>query len=228
MPHVLADRHQRFYIGGVAGPHLAADRPAFIVNDHPDDHLLEIRPVILAEAPFAETLSAFPLEVDRGGIKENQLEAAEQITPAFEHVFFDQLLVAPGRQIGSSGLVRKLLSQKRHRTVKMMKFNRVGTGNGVISSPAIAIPVGTGCHQSMQDGEKNRSFDIELEAARLQQSLQRLLIPVCSQSRSKIRAGPILIVSASGSLCPVRISMAFSEYRERDRISVSTRPFSCR
>jgi hypothetical protein len=93
MPHVLAYRHERFDIGGIAGPHLATDRPALIVNEHSHDHLLEVRPVILAEAPFAEALSAFSLKVDRRIVDENQLKAAEQIAPGLEHVLFDEVLV---------------------------------------------------------------------------------------------------------------------------------------
>ena len=110
----------------------------------------------------------------------------------------------------------------------MVQLNRIGTGNGVISSPAIAIPVGAGCHQPMQDGEKNRSFDIKLESTSLQQSLQRLFDPglfpqsLENQGRSYFNRHRI------GIAVPGEISKDLSEYRERDRISVSTRPFSCR
>ena len=36
------DRQQGGDIGGVAGPQLAAQRPAVLINDQPDDHLMEV------------------------------------------------------------------------------------------------------------------------------------------------------------------------------------------
>jgi hypothetical protein len=174
LPHPFAYRHEGFDIGGVAGPHLAADRPALIVNDDTNDHLLEIWPMIFTESPFAEALAALTLKVDRSGVEKHQLKLAEQIPPHFEQVFFNQILIAPGRKIRGAGLIRQRFSQKGHGAVKMVQLKLIGTANGVISSPAIAVPVGAGCHESMQHGEKQSPLDIELEFTTVQQSLQRL------------------------------------------------------
>jgi hypothetical protein len=43
----LCHRNQSLYIGGVARPHLAANGPAATVEDHPNDHLIAVRPMVL-------------------------------------------------------------------------------------------------------------------------------------------------------------------------------------
>jgi hypothetical protein len=147
--------------------------PGLIVDDYPDHHLLEIRPGILAEAPFPKALSASTPEVNRGGIEEDQLETAEQIAPALEHVLFDQTLVAPERQERGRALVRKRFSQEGHRPVKVVQLKGSGAENGVVSAPALTIPIRSGSHQPMQYSEKNRPFDIELEFSPLQETPKR-------------------------------------------------------
>jgi hypothetical protein len=69
---------QRFDISRIARPHLAADGLAIIVDNGPDNHLVQIGSVVFAEPPFANG-SALALEVDGGGIKKDQIQTGEQI-----------------------------------------------------------------------------------------------------------------------------------------------------
>src|SRR5215468_6160117 len=54
LSHALDYREERFDIGRVARPHLAADRSTLNVQGHADDHLVEIGPVILIVAAFTD------------------------------------------------------------------------------------------------------------------------------------------------------------------------------
>ena len=77
-------RDERRHVGRVAGPQFTADRSPLTVEHGPDDHLLEVGPMVLAVAALADRLSAFSLEVDRGRVEEDQLELGEQVAPAGE------------------------------------------------------------------------------------------------------------------------------------------------
>jgi len=69
-----------------------------IVENSPDHHLIEIRPMVLAVASLAQGLSPFPLKVERGGIEKDQVQPLEQMPLAVEEVFFRKVL----------GIVRQL------------------------------------------------------------------------------------------------------------------------
>src|SRR5271166_5552882 len=46
LPQAVDDREKRRHVGGVARPHLGADRRAFAVDDEAEDHLLQVGPVV--------------------------------------------------------------------------------------------------------------------------------------------------------------------------------------
>ena len=77
-------RNEAAGIGGVAGPHLGADRPAIAVEQHGEDHLPQVRPMILGKAVTAERLAARALEIQAGRVHEHEIELAEQIAPLRE------------------------------------------------------------------------------------------------------------------------------------------------
>jgi hypothetical protein len=52
--HALDYRYERFDIGGVTRPHLAAKRSALDVQGHANDHLVKIRPVIFTVTAFTD------------------------------------------------------------------------------------------------------------------------------------------------------------------------------
>ena len=79
-------RDERRDIGRVARPQLTTDRSPLTVEHGPDDHLLEIRPMVLAVATLTDRLSPLSLEVDGGRIEEDQLELSEQVTPVGRRV----------------------------------------------------------------------------------------------------------------------------------------------
>jgi hypothetical protein len=43
----IDDRNEHGHVGGVAGPHLRADRPALGVDHHAHDHLHQVGAVVL-------------------------------------------------------------------------------------------------------------------------------------------------------------------------------------
>jgi hypothetical protein len=50
--------------------------------------------MVLAEAPLANVLATLALEVDRGGVEEDQLQSAEEVTPVTEYTLLDPILDA--------------------------------------------------------------------------------------------------------------------------------------
>src|SRR5262249_27241857 len=85
-------RHQRGDVGGIAGPHLGTNRSSVTVNQHREDHLPQIRSVILAISMPTERLSPLPFEVETCGVKKYQVEAGEQIASMSKQLFLDHVL----------------------------------------------------------------------------------------------------------------------------------------
>ena len=94
--HALDDGKQALGVGRVARPHLAADGASVHIKRHPDNHLAQIGPVVLAVTVATDALPASSLEVNGGGVKEDQPHFAEQIAPAVKERLFDQVLRASG------------------------------------------------------------------------------------------------------------------------------------
>src|SRR5580693_3992641 len=69
-PHPFDNRHQGGDVGGVAGPHLTANRATFHIDGHPDHHLLEIGSVVLIVTALAD-LSALAFKVERSGVEKD-------------------------------------------------------------------------------------------------------------------------------------------------------------
>ena len=73
---------QAGHVGGVSGPHFRAYRPAVAVEQHRQDHRVEVRPMVLGEAAPPERLAARALEIETGRVHEHQVERAEEVAPA--------------------------------------------------------------------------------------------------------------------------------------------------
>src|SRR5512135_727157 len=119
--HLLREgRDERRDIGGVARPQFAADRPPLAVEHGPDDHLVQVGPMVFAEASLAQVFPAITLEVDGGGVEEYQLKVREEIPPVGEQLLFDPVLDAPwGERCPSLRLVLgQLLSEPGHSPVE--------------------------------------------------------------------------------------------------------------
>src|SRR5439155_379493 len=93
-PHAINDGNQRGDVGGVAGPQLAAERPARAIQDRSDDQLLLIGPVIFAVAVPTQRRAPLSLEIQRRGIEEDYLHFGEQVPPPGEQLLLDYGLAA--------------------------------------------------------------------------------------------------------------------------------------
>ena len=56
-------RDKRGDVGGVARPHLRTDRPPLLIDDDADDHLVQLRPVVLGMAALTERFAALTVEI---------------------------------------------------------------------------------------------------------------------------------------------------------------------
>ena len=77
----LHDRQQDGDIGGVTWHHLGADRAAIGIDDDGEDHLVEIRAMVLGIAPCPQRLAAFAVEGQGGRVHEDDGEIGKQVAP---------------------------------------------------------------------------------------------------------------------------------------------------
>lgn len=106
------DRDKGLNIGRVARPHLATYRVPLVVKDNTHYHLFEIRPVILGVAVLSDALAALTLEVDGSGIKEDTVQAREQIPSGGKQIFFDDIFRASWGKRRAVPLILDLFSQE--------------------------------------------------------------------------------------------------------------------
>src|SRR5271168_3191598 len=118
-------RQQGGHVGGVAGPQLGAQRPAVLIHDQPDDHLIEIGPVVLRVAATTKLLAALSLKGQAGkgqagGVHKDDAELGKQIAPAGEQLLFHDVLAAARRPLAGAGLIGERLTEPGHGAVQMM------------------------------------------------------------------------------------------------------------
>ncbi len=131
----IDDRQERGHVGGIAGPQLGAQRPAVLIHDQPDNHLMEIRAVVFRVARTAELRAALALEGQAGGVHEDDAELGKQVAPAGEQLLLHDILAAARRQLAGSGLIRQRLAEPRHGAVEMMQLPPLGAFDAVVGSP---------------------------------------------------------------------------------------------
>ncbi|HEY7242835.1 MAG TPA: hypothetical protein VH678_03015 [Xanthobacteraceae bacterium] len=156
-------RDQHRHVGGVARPHLRADRPAVAVDEHSKNHLPQIRATILAVAMLPQRLTAGPLEVQAGGVHEHQVEPCEQVAPMREQSLLHHVLHAAWRKRRAAILLllRQFLPQPRHRPIEMMQIEPRNPGDGVVLAPAIGRAIGATHEQPVQHGEEHGALQRE-------------------------------------------------------------------
>ena len=59
-------------------------------------HLMQVGPMVFGDTVLTEAFAAAAGEHQRGGVEQHDREVGEQITPAFEQRFLDQILGPPG------------------------------------------------------------------------------------------------------------------------------------
>ena len=120
---------------GVAGPQLAAQRPAVLIHDQPDDHLMEIRAVVFRMAATTKRLAAPSLEGQAGGVDEDDAEFGEQVAPTGKQPLFHEVLAAARRQLAGCGLIGERLAEPSHGAVEMMQLKGLSALDPVVGSP---------------------------------------------------------------------------------------------
>ena len=83
------DWYQCRDIGRVPRPHLAADRPAGLVDDDADYHLMQIGPGVFGMTVAPERGSTVTLEIQAGGIEDRQPDIIEETAAFGEQLFLD-------------------------------------------------------------------------------------------------------------------------------------------
>ena len=136
------------------------------VEQDGEDHLMQVRPVILGIAMLAQRLAAGTFKVETGGVHEHQVELAEQVAPLGKQPLFQHILETAWRQCAAVlfGL-GQLLAQPGHRPIEMMQVEPCDTIDPIIVPPAVRRPVGAASKQTMQHGQEHRAFERKLVLA---------------------------------------------------------------
>ncbi len=137
LAQTVDDRQQHGGIGGVARQHLGANRPALAIDDHGQDHLLQVRPMILRMAMSPQAFTPRATEGQAGRIHKDQREVAEQIATPLEQALLDQVLDAARRQGAGRG---DLFAEPRHCPGVPLPCRAVSVDNRKIKSAGINFP----------------------------------------------------------------------------------------
>ena len=151
-------RQQRRHVGGIARPHLGADRPAVAVDDEAEDHLLQIGAIVLGIAVLAQRLAALAVEGQAGGVHEHDGKVGEEIAAAVEQPFLDQVLDAARRE-RPVRLLLHLLAEPGHGAVEVMQVEPLGAGDVVILHPRRAVAIRSRDEQPMQGCDEHGALD---------------------------------------------------------------------
>jgi len=160
-------RDQRRDVGGVARPHLAAERPAALIHHHRNDHLHQVGPVVLGVPTLAEALAARAFEVEAGGVHEDDRQLAEQVAAGLEQPLLHHILEAARGERGAVRLlgVRQLLAEPAHRAVEVVEGELVGALDPIVLAPGVGGTVRARDHQPVEHGQEAGALEREAEAA---------------------------------------------------------------
>jgi hypothetical protein len=164
-PQPVDDREEGGDIGGITGPQLAAQRPAVLIHDQPDDHLVEIRAVVLRVTAPAKLGAALSLEGQAGGVHEDHAEFGEQVAPAGKQLLFHAVLAAARRQRAGCGLIGERFAEPSHGAVEMMQLKGLGAVDPVIGAPLLRRAVRARHKQSVEHRQEHRALGGKLELA---------------------------------------------------------------
>ena len=132
-------RNEAADIGRVPWPHFCANWSTVAIEQHGQNHLIEVRPMVFGEAALSQRLAARSLEIEAGRVHEHEVERAEQIAPAREQLLLDDVLQAARREERGAVLLifAQFLAQPSHRPIKVMQVEILDAIDCVILAPAV-------------------------------------------------------------------------------------------
>src|SRR5438093_2587608 len=107
--------------------------------------------MVFAVAVRAQGVAALALEIQGGGVEENNLQFAEQIATADKQLFFDDILGAAWHELGGPLLlvVGQFFAEPSHGAIELVQFNLVGTVDEVVLFPALGRMIAAAGAQTM-------------------------------------------------------------------------------
>ena len=217
-------------VGGVPGPHLGAHRPAVAVEQHRQDHLVEIGPMVLGKAATPQGLAAGPLEVEAGRVHEHQIERAEEIAPPRKQGLLHDVLQAARRKRRSPVLLifSQFLAEPGHRAVEMMQVEAVDALDPVIFPPTVRRPIRAAGEQrcrTVRNTARSSAKSCLRAPARFSTTSRQ---PVSSHNRSNTRAGPMrrAALAVTSPAATASTTMALAAKRAPERSNRSNCPLS--
>src|SRR5208283_5124056 len=119
-----------------------------------------------------ESLAARALEIEARGVHEHDVERGEQIPPAGEQLFLQNVLHAARRKRRGGILLifGKLLAEPRHGAVEMMELEPADRFDAIVLAPAVGGAVRAAAEQAVQHGQKRRALQREVMLARPRQA----------------------------------------------------------
>src|SRR5664279_239984 len=135
--------------------------------------------MVLAEAAPADVLPALALEVDRGGVEENELEIGEEVAAVGEEVLLDPVFDAPRceRRLVLLLIFGQLFTKPSHGAVEVVELEFVASFDRVVRLPLVGGAVAAGGEEAMEHGEEDGALDVELIAASLEKLRDHPLTP---------------------------------------------------
>src|SRR5271166_756201 len=120
--------------------------------------------MVFGETMLTEAFATAAGEHQGGGVEQHDREVGEQVTPAFEQRFLDQILGPSGCPCGAA-LVGQRLTQPGHGAIELVQRERVGALDMIGVQPRVAGTVRARYDQPVQDTGEHRAFEREAEAA---------------------------------------------------------------
>ncbi len=148
--------------------------------------------MILAVTVAAQRLPALSLEIDRGGVEEDQIDLREQVAPPLKERLLDPVLHAP-RAAQCRTLLGQRFVQKRHGPIQMVQLQPVGASNAIRLAPALRRPITAGGKQPVQHRQVDCPLHIEPVASLPQQPGQHRPDPRLLPQPSKDQLGADLL-----------------------------------
>lgn len=121
--------------------------------------------MVLAVASLPQGFAAVALEIGRCGVEKDQLQPGEQVASMGEQLFFDPILDTSGRErrLVFLLILGQFLAEPSHGSVEVMELERLAALDLVVLLPFVSGSIAPGGEQTMEDGEKDGPFNVELE-----------------------------------------------------------------